>query len=75
MVCKLSITSMELFLRKIINTCPSFYSRTVLLIVFQYQLNLIRRWVRVLDRGLVVHAEEAAINLCPYGFLCNLGNQ
>ena len=27
------------------------------------------------DRGLVVHALDAAINLLPIGFLCILGSQ
>ena len=27
------------------------------------------------DRGLVVHLFDPAMNLLPYGSLCNLGNQ
>ena len=29
----------------------------------------------MVNNGFVVHVLDAAINLAPYGFLCNLGNQ
>ena len=57
-------------------TTPFFFSRENEELPQAGCFNIsLRQWVRILGRGLVVHAKEAAINIWPYGFLCNLGNQ
>ena len=47
---------------------PSQYSLKCLVISLRLDVS---SW----DKGLVVHALEAAINLLPIGFLCILGSQ
>ena len=38
-------------------------------------LNICKQFVRRMDRGLVEHLDELAMNLCLYGFLCIFGIQ